>query len=155
MTLDSLTSPAFHRLRRLRRITAGIGLAVAAGAIACDATTEPSMSEVAGAYTATSFTLTEGSATPVNELSAGATADIVLAPNGTTTGELFIPGGNDDGSDFTASLAGSWTLSDNTVHFSQTADTFIRDMAFTVDGNTLVGDETFGTNRIRLTLTRQ
>ena len=42
----------------------------------------------------------------------------------------------------------------NKISFTQAADTFIRDMTFSVSGNTLVGDQTFGTAHVHLTLTR-
>jgi hypothetical protein len=56
--------------------------------------------------------------------------------------------------DFDADLAGTWTRSGSIVEFSHAADTFVRDMPFTMQGATLVGDRTFGDVRIRVTLTR-
>lgn len=108
---------------------------------------------VAGAYFATSFTTTTGGQT-TDELAAGADIFILLNPDGSTTGELFIPEGNENGSDLIASMNGTWSLSGNTVTFEQAADTFMRDMEFTVEDGTLVGDETFGATRVRVTLSR-
>jgi len=111
------------------------------------------MEAVAGAYSAASFTVTEGSTT-TDWLDAGATVTMILDAEGDVSGQLFVPGGNDDGSDLVANLAGTWTLDGQIVTFDQAADTFIRDMSFTVTGNALVGDETFGTTHVQLTLTK-
>jgi hypothetical protein len=132
-----------------RTVLASCVLAIAA----CEST-GPEMSEVAGAYTATTLTTTTAGVT-TNELAGGATVSLVLTPVGGTTGTLFIPDGNEDGSDLTANLTGAWSLDDRTVHLSHSADTFLRDMPLTVSGNTLVGDRTFGGTRVQLTLTKQ
>ncbi|MNC92474.1 hypothetical protein D3C83_89090 [compost metagenome] len=79
---------------------------------------------------------------------------INLNANGSTTGTLFIPEGNTDGSDLTVNLAGTWSISGNVVTFDQGADTFVRDMEFVFDGDALVADETFGGTRIQVTLER-
>lgn len=115
----------------------------------CDDSTGPDRENVAGTYTATTFTTTTGGVT-TDQLDEGASLDIVLSANGTTTGTLVAPGGSPS-----ESMAGSWSLSGNTVTFSQPADTFVNDMSFQVVGNTLQGDETFSGTRIQVTLTRQ
>jgi len=106
-----------------------------------------------GAYTATTFTGTSNGAT-VDVLAAGGSLTIVLTPQGTTTGRLFIPGAVTGEGDFDLDLTGTYTQNDGIVEFSHTADTFVRDMPFTVRGATLVGDRTFADIRIRVTLTR-
>lgn len=116
---------------------------------ACDDSTGLDREDIAGTYTATTFTTTTGGVT-TDELDEGASLDLVLSANGNTTGSLVAPGGSP-----TLSMAGSWSLSGNTVTFSQQADSFVRNMAFQVSGNTLVGDETFSGTRIQVTLTRQ
>ena len=75
-----------------------------------------------------------------------------MAPNGTTTGRLFVPGGNEDGSDLDEDLTGTWSLSNSTVTFSQTADTFIRDAEFTATHDLLTGEGTFNGSTIQLVL---
>jgi len=123
--------------------------------IACGESTSPTLASVAGGYEATALTTTiDGTTT--NQLAEGTSVSVFLAQNGTTSGTLFVPEGNDDGTDLTASLAGTWTLNGNTVEFDHAADTFIRDMPFTVQGNNrLVGDHTFfGDTRIQITLTK-
>jgi hypothetical protein len=109
--------------------------------------------DLTGAYEATSFTATSGGTT-TDVLAAGGSFTITLTPQGTTTGRLFIPASVTGEGDLDSNLAGTWMQSGSTVQFSHAADTFVRDMPFTIQGSTLVGDRTFGDNRIRVTLTR-
>jgi len=119
-------------------------------AVACSDSTDPGMTAVAGSYEATSFTTTTTGGTPNDELADGASLALVLNANGTVTGSLVAPFGSPS-----MDMAGTWSRSGNTVSFSQAADTFVRDMDFTVAGTTLVGDDTFGGTRIQVTLTRE
>ena len=97
---------------------------------------------MAGTYEASEFTATTSIGT-TDLLLAGATVDATLAPDGTTSGRLFVPGGGEDGGDLDEDLTGTWTLSGETVTFDQTADTFIRDAEFIAGPNTLTGEGTF------------
>ena len=102
-------------------------------------------------YGATVFTITQDGQT-TDFLALGATLQLDLHRDGTTTGRLLVPGGDEDGGDFDASMAGTWTIDGGTVSFQQDADTFVRDMPFTVHGNRLIGDATFGDVRVQVTL---
>ena len=73
-----------------------------------------------------------------------------LATDGTTTGQLFVPGGDEDGGDLDADLTGTWTLSGSTVTFDQAADTFFPDVEFTAEQDRLTGEGDFGDESIRL-----
>jgi len=106
-----------------------------------------------GEYEATSFTATSGGTT-TDVLDAGGSFTITLTSQGTTTGRLFIPASVTGEGDFDSDLTGTWTQSGSTIQFDHAADTFVRDMPFTIQGATLVGDRTFGDVRIRVTLTR-
>jgi hypothetical protein len=106
-----------------------------------------------GAYEATNWTGTSGGTT-TDILAAGGSFTITLTSQGTTTGHLFIPASVTGEGDFNSDLTGTWTQSGSVVEFSHTADTFVRDMPFTIQGASLVGDRTFGDLRIRVTLTR-
>ena len=102
---------------------------------------------------ATQFTSTQAGST-TDWLAAGASITTTLNANGTTSGQLVFPG------EPTEDLTGTWTLRGSAVRMNHpNADTFLRDMDFQVQGNTLVGDETFsdpdGPVRVRVTLTRQ
>lgn len=98
-------------------------------------------------------TITDGNT--VDWLAAGASLRITLAPNGTTSGRLIIPGGDEDGGDLDEDLSGTWTLEDGTIRFSQSADTFMRDMPFTIGDGRLSGDRTFGDVRIQVVLLKE
>jgi hypothetical protein len=117
-----------------------------------DSSFSPTVGSVAGAYSATIFTL--GSAGVVNQLVLGADVAMTLAPDGTTTGHLFVPGAGENGGDLDADLIGTWTLSRGGVTFDQTADTFIRDVRFTADRDRLTGDAPTGHNNVHLVLTK-
>lgn len=127
---------------------------VAAVSLACgDDPFVPSLENIAGSYTATTFTTTSGGVT-TDQLAAGASFTITLASNGATTGRLFVPGGGQGGGDLDADMTGTWTLVGSTVEFAQTADTFVRDMPFTASVNRLQGQEMFSNTTIRVTLAK-
>lgn len=112
--------------------------------------------DISGSYTATQWVTTGGSGS-TNQLLAGSTLNINLNPSGTTTGHLHVAGSGANAA-FDADMAGTWVISGNTVTFSQSADTFVRNMPFTLVANgpqwALVGDQVFSDTRIQLTLTR-
>ena len=102
---------------------------------------------------ATTFLATTGGVT-TNLLTSGASVTLILGADGTTSGRLFVPASVAPQVD--ASLAGTWTFFNATdIDITSTTDTFIRDMLFSVGGNTLVGDQTFGATRIQIVLTKQ
>jgi hypothetical protein len=113
----------------------------------------PSVENVSGNYTATSFTITTSAGT-LDLLALGSSVEVTLAPNGTTTGRLFVPGGDEDGGDLDEDLTGTWILSGSIVTFSQTADTFIQDAPFTASRDQLTGEGTFGGETVRVVLTK-
>ncbi|HEX8851328.1 MAG TPA: hypothetical protein VF761_17510 [Gemmatimonadaceae bacterium] len=107
----------------------------------------------AGTYAATSFTATDGGTT-TNVLAEGGSISLILTPQGTTTGHLFVPAAVTGDVEVNEDLTGTWTQSGGKVQLSHSADTFLRDMPLTIHGSTLVGDRTFGTTRIQVTFTR-
>lgn len=128
-----------------------VGLALATGCGGDSFT--PTEETVAGSYSATVLTLTTGGQT-TDYLALGATVDLTLAADGTTTGRLFVPGGAEGGGNLDADLAGTWDLNGRVVTFNQTADTFIRDSEFSAGENTLTGQEIFSGTTVRLVLAR-
>lgn len=128
-----------------------------------DAGTEPLLvgSWVAGAEDDGSFgaiVFTADTASISRDLIAeGATIRLELQADGTTDGLLFIPDPAvpDGSNDFEASMAGTWRLTDDVLTLDQSADTFMRDMAFAVEDDRLVGDQQFGGVRIRVVLVRE
>jgi hypothetical protein len=96
--------------------------------------------------------VTTGTSGQTNQILAGSTLFLFLVSNGNVSGQLHkAASGNTD-------MTGTWTQTGNTIRFSQTADTFVRNMTFTVvpNGNSwqLVGDQVFSGTRIQLTLSQ-
>jgi hypothetical protein len=136
------------RARLCAARTLMVGLLVATTVACGDESTGPSVQAAAGTYTATRLRTTENGTT-TDQLAAGATITLTLNANGTTSGHFTVPG------ELNANLAGSWTLNGTTVSLNHTADTFLRDMPLQLQGNTLVGDQTFSGTRVEVTLTKQ
>lgn len=136
------------------RASAIFGIVATINACGSDSTS-PNTS-LAGSYTATEFVTTGGSGQR-NELLAGSTLAIELNANGTTTGHLHVAASGSTPV-FDADMAGTWAKTGNVVKFSQSADTFVRDMDFTLESNgskwMLVGDKGFSGTRIQVTLTQ-
>jgi len=130
---------------------ATLGLALAlAGCGDDDQGFSPTVDDVAGSYTATTFTAANGVG-EVDLLALGASVTVTLEADGTTAGRLVVPG---VGEPLDEDLAGTWALTDNTVTFSQTQSTLISDVDFTVSPNTLTGQGTFQGSELLLVLTR-
>lgn len=122
-------------------------LLAAATLVGCSDPFIPTIDNVAGDYTLRTLTTTDLG--PSRDwVAEGATMTISLEANGATTGHLFIPGAGTGGSDFDADMAGSWSLSGDTVRFAQPADSFIRDVAFLATEKRLTGDHAFGTSGV-------
>jgi hypothetical protein len=118
-----------------------VGLVLAMGALACgdDDPTGPSFETIAGTYAATTLTVTEdGETLDLLEDNDNVVA-VTLTSSGTTTGEIFLEGLEDDGGDVDLDLTGTYTLDGSTVRFTHGADTFLRDIDFTVTGDRLTG----------------
>lgn len=112
------------------------------------------MADVAGDYRATTLrTIVAGQTT--DHLAAGATLEITLLASGQTTGRFYVPGGDEDGSDYEADLAGTWTLRGNVVEFSHQSDTFVRDVEFRAEPGRLSADEVVSGTRIVVVLEKQ
>lgn len=113
--------------------------------------------DITRAFSAVTFTITNNGTT-TDQLALGAVFDITLHEDGSTTGNLFLPGVGEGGEDFIADLAGSFSFDESTgrLAFEQDADTFLRDMTFTAVRSSnvvqLAGEETFDGTIIRLVL---
>ena len=123
---------SFRRRRGVLAVLCALAVSVAACGEDGTGPDEIEQSDVVGSCYATTFETTEDNQT-TDQLAEGAELTITLDSDGTTTGNLFIPGGAEDGSDLDESLAGTWSFSasSNSVSFDQNADTFVRDLTFT------------------------
>lgn len=140
----------------MRTAWRGAALAFALAIAACgddDEGFNPTTNDVAGSYTATTFTLTSGAA-EVDLLGLGASVTATLDADGTTTGRLLVPGAGEGGGDLDEDLTGTWSLNGSTVTFSQSNSTLINDVDFVVGPNTLTGEGTFEGSIVLLVLTR-
>ncbi len=90
-----------------------------------------------GSYTATTFSVTPAGGAPINVLGNGGSLVITLHAGGTTTGALTVPGTITGGAPFVASMAGTVTVTSLTVTFAQPADSFVRDLTWSRQGQIL------------------
>jgi hypothetical protein len=119
-----------------------------------DSTAPPS---AAGTFAATSFVTTSNSGQVTDQIANGSFLLIILAPDGTTSGNLHIAASGSVPA-LDADMAGTWTMTGGNVTFTQTADTFVRNMTFSFTQpasftSLLRGDEMFSDGtRVQLTL---
>lgn len=115
-----------------------------------DSPTGPTVAKVAGSYKATRFTATTGSLSQ-DILQTGGSLTATFKSDGTLTGHVTVPAESVD-EDF----AGQWKIQNGEVEIEQVpTDVFVKDLSFSVVGNTLVADETFSGVRVQVTLTKQ
>lgn len=140
----------------LQKSAALLALAVSIAACGGDSTS-PSTDPPAGNYNAITF-VTTGTSGQRDELLAGGSLQLELDPDHKSSGHLHVAASS--GSPvFDADMAGTWTANGNVVTVSQAADTFVRNMPFTLEldpvkGYVLLGDKTFSSTRIQITLKR-
>ena len=140
---------------RIRALPCALVLAgaVLLGACEDEDPTGPSADVVAGTYTATRLNVTESGATH-DILDLGGTLTMTLNANGSTSGTLFVPGGDEDGNDFLADLTGTWVIRNDRIEFDHTADTFLRDVSFQFDNGRLITTEATSDTQFDVILTR-
>ena len=122
--------------------------AVALVSVACSESTSPN--GIAGSYTASTFVVTKEGQNPMNVLEAGGALSIEIAADNVTAGSLTIPTSVTNDVALVASMAGTAFQSGDSVHFEQTANSFVRSgywqvvrpkslqMNRTVDGTTII-----------------
>jgi hypothetical protein len=122
-----------------------------------DSSTGPTLATVAGTYQATQIDLTFAlSGDVVDALELGASAEIVLTPQGTTSGTLVLPAVlTEDGiDDDVFDLTGTFTVSGNTVTFQGQGDNIIPTVPWTIGDGTLTASSTQSVGTVDVTLTR-
>lgn len=142
------------------RTFVAVGLSLVVG---CSDPVTPQSLE--GTYVASTFVLSGGATEDVLTVGgsltitfhAGGTTFTFDAPGGTTSGTLFVPAASSasGGMDFSADMAGTFTLENDSITLSQAADTFVRDLTWTVDGGRINGTGTFSGVTITVVLSRQ
>ena len=124
--------------------------------VACDDDDPMAPEELTGTYVATTFRVTPTGQAAIDVLAEGGSLSVTIASNNAATGTLFIPASATGGQDLTASMSGTVVRSGNTIELQQAADTFVRDLTWTVGATTLaVVNQTAGGASFTITLTRQ
>jgi len=122
-----------------------------------DDSTGPTPASVAGTYHATRIDLTfAGSSLVLDAMELGASVEIVLTPQGTTTGTLVVPAVlTENGIDEDViNLAGTYTINGNTLTFHGQGDSFISEVPWTIGNGTLTASNSVSQGTIEVTLTR-
>lgn len=141
-------------MRPIRLLHALVGCLTLAVMSGCRRPTDPD--PLVGTWLATTFQVAPTGQPPVNMLAAGATLGLNVANNFVVAGTLVVPASVTGTSTFTADMAGTATRTDNTVRFSQSADSFVRDLTFLLVENRLEArSQLLGTNTYTVILTRQ
>ncbi len=110
---------------------------------------------IAGAYTATTFRATPTGAAEINVLGEGGSLVITIASGNATTGTLSLPAAVTGTVATQASMAGTAVRNGSGVTFTQSADTFVRDLNWTFASNTLsVTNQSVGGATYTIVLTR-
>lgn len=123
---------------------------------ACGDDASTSSPPLAGTYRATVFRITPNAQPTIDVLPQGGALTLTINADRSTTGSLTVPASVTGGQPLTASMAGTATQTGATLRVQQTADTFVRDLTWTVTANALtVTDQQAGGARFTITLARQ
>jgi hypothetical protein len=132
--------------------SAALAIALLPAACGDDDAFSPTVGDIAGSYSAATFTVTSPSGV-VDLLATGASVQMTLASDGATTGRLLLPGGDPDG-DHDEDLTGTWALSGDKVTISPSGPSLLRFTQFTADPDRLTGERLLSGETIRLVLIR-
>ena len=90
----------------------------------------------------------------IDVLAQGGSLSVTVSSDNAASGSLSLAA-SVAGAPFTASMTGTAVQTGITVRFEQTADTFVRDLTFTVVGNTLQAtNQVAGSASFTITLSR-
>lgn len=143
--------PLPFRLPVARLALAFASLAVAAG---CGDPTGPDA--VSGTYAATTFRVTPTGEPTIDVLAQGGTLTLAFTGSNSVSGTLSIPASVTGDQALVASMDGTVVRTGNTIELQQSADTFVRDLTWTVGESTLqVVNQAAGSAAFTITLTRQ
>lgn len=127
--------------------------------VGCDDTTSPlSKNGPVGPY-ASIILYSTSTADPTIQTPNSGALTINLAADGTTAGHLHLAAFNGNPA-VDADMVGTWTQTGNTIEFQQPADTFVRNMTFTIEQISddvwfLVGDDVYAGTRFNVRLAQR
>ena len=110
--------------------------------------------DLTGSYQATVFTYQPAGGAVTDVLAAGGNITLTIHNDRSTSGTMLIPGSVVQGSNQSVSLLGQAVELEGVVTLSLSSDTFLRDMEFTFDGNSLSGSDTFSGVSVVVVLTK-
>jgi hypothetical protein len=144
----------FSRSRtRTQLALAAVAAVTTLSACGDDGALEPD--PILGAYTATTFRVTPAGESEIDVLAEGGSLSITIGTNFTTTGSLVLPASVTGDEALQESMAGVADREGNGVQFVQTADTFVRDLNWTVGDDTIsVTNQSVGGASFTIVLTR-
>lgn len=107
-----------------------------------------------GSYAATTFTYAQAGGPSKDVLAAGGSIHLSIAHDYSTSGSIQIPASVTAASAYSASLLGTAAQNGSSVTLNLVADTFLRDMTFTFNGESLTGTGTFSGTTVVVTLSK-
>jgi hypothetical protein len=134
------------------RRSAALATALFLASCGDDAGFSPTVENVSGSYSASSFTVTSSSGL-VDLLASGASVQVTMTSNGATTGRLLLPGADTSG-DHDEDLTGTWMLAGDKVTFSPRGPSVLRFAQFTVAPDRLIGERMLSGQTLRWVLIR-
>lgn len=136
------------------RVRAMIALVSAVALAGCGETIDAS-APIAGTYSASVFRVTPSGQSLIDVLGAGGSLAITIDGSNGVSGTLTIPA-SIAGTLLTQSMAGYAITTGTTLQFTQSADTFVRNLTWTISGTTLtVTAQVVSGTTYTITLTRQ
>jgi len=132
------------------RRSAAFALALFLASCGDDNGFSPTVTNVSGSYSASSFTVTSSSGV-VDLLASGAAVQVTLTADGVTTGRLLLPG-DDTNADYDEDLTGIWTLTGAKVMLSPRGASLLRFAEFTAAPDRLTGERILSGQTLRLVL---
>ncbi len=119
----------------MRRVLLGVAVA-AASALACGELT-PGPGNLAGSYLPSLFLITPTGQPQIDVLLQGGSLNIAITASNTTSGQLSLPATVTGTTPLLALMTGDAVVTGSTLQFQQNADTFIRNLTWTVKRDTL------------------
>ena len=121
------------------RLWYSAALIVALGLGACSDPTSPE-TKIAGSYEVVEWMIVS-STTTHDLIAGGGHLNLVMAPDGSTSGEFFIPASvSPEPSEQRVSMAGSWTQVGDVVNFEMPGDTYVRFVDWSVSSRELFAE---------------